>query len=81
MGLTAEERAPKVPINLSFDMVQRIGLVTGLVDIKIRAINEIWSVLHFIVRVKDRAAEIINVETGASRPCSLTKQSASSCAG
>ena len=40
--------------DLSFDAVQRVGLAAGLVDNKICAINETWSGLRFVVRVKDR---------------------------
>jgi hypothetical protein len=35
--------------------VREIGLGTGLVDVKVCAINEIWSGLKFVRRVKDRA--------------------------
>jgi len=34
--------------------VQRIGLDSGLVDVKICAINETWSGLKFVIRLKDR---------------------------
>jgi hypothetical protein len=40
--------------DLSFDAVQRVGLAAGLVDNKICAIDETWSGLRFVVRVKDR---------------------------
>ena len=40
--------------DLSFDAVQRVGLAAGLVDNKICAINETWSGLRFVIRVKDR---------------------------
>jgi len=40
--------------DLSFDAVQRVGLAAGLVDNKICAINETWSGLRFVVRVRDR---------------------------
>ena len=42
--------------DLSFERVQRIGLDTGLVDVKICAINETWSGLKFVYRLKDRAS-------------------------
>jgi hypothetical protein len=44
----------KVPTDLSFDSVQRIGLDAGLVDVKICAVNEIWSALKFVYRLRDR---------------------------
>jgi hypothetical protein len=40
--------------DLIFDNVQRIGLDTGLVDVKICAIDEVWSGLKFVIRLKDR---------------------------
>ena len=42
--------------DLSFDAVQRVGLAVGLVDNKICAINETWSGLRFVTRVKDRTS-------------------------
>jgi hypothetical protein len=43
-----------VPTDLSFDIVQQTGLQAGLVDVKICAVNEIWSGLKFVYRLKDR---------------------------
>jgi hypothetical protein len=34
--------------------VQRIGLESGLVDNKVAAIDEKWSGLRFVIRLKDR---------------------------
>ncbi len=50
------KKASKVSTNLTFAVVQRIGLAAGLVDTKVCAINEIWSGLRFVTRVKDRPA-------------------------
>ncbi len=41
--------------DLSFGNVQRIGLDAGLVDVKICAVNDIWSGLKFVYRLKDRS--------------------------
>ncbi|MGH9963189.1 MAG: DUF3052 domain-containing protein [Pyrinomonadaceae bacterium] len=41
--------------DLSFTSVQRIGLDAGLVDVKICAVNDVWSGLKFVYRLKDRA--------------------------
>ena len=49
------KKSSKVETDLAFENVQRIGLATGLVDVKICAIDEVWSGLKFVVRVKDRA--------------------------
>jgi Protein of unknown function (DUF3052) len=42
--------------DLREDDVRRIGLAAGLVDIKVCAVNEVWSGLKFVIPVKDRAA-------------------------
>jgi hypothetical protein len=34
--------------------VRQIGLAAGLVDVKVCAVNEVWSGLKFVIRVKDR---------------------------
>ena len=43
-----------VATDLSFARVQQIGLAAGLVDVKICAIDETWSGLKFVYRLKDR---------------------------
>lgn len=43
--------------DLSFDVVQETGLATGIVDTKICAINDVWSGLKFVIRLKDRIIE------------------------
>ena len=48
------KKASKRPTDLSFEVVQRVGLEAGLVDTKICAVNEIWSGLKFVRRLKDR---------------------------
>ena len=40
--------------DLSENEVRRIGLEIGLVDVKVCAVNEVWSGLKFVIRVKDR---------------------------
>jgi hypothetical protein len=50
------KKSSGVKTDLSFDNVQRIGLDAGLVDVKICAIDETWSGLKFVYRLKDRAA-------------------------
>jgi len=49
------KKSSGVATDLSFDRVQRIGLLCGLVDVKICAIDEIWSGLKFVFRLKDRS--------------------------
>ena len=48
------KKSSGVVTDLSFDNVQQIGLHAGLVDVKICAVNEIWSGLKFVYRLKDR---------------------------
>lgn len=48
------KKSSGVSTDLSFDNVQQIGLREGLVDVKICAVNHIWSGLKFVYRLKDR---------------------------
>ena len=48
------KKSSGVVSDLTFAKVQRIGLDAGLVDVKICAVNEIWSGLKFVYRLKDR---------------------------
>ena len=50
------KKSSGVATDLSFDRVQRIGLDAGLVDVKICAIDETWSGLKFVYRLKDRSS-------------------------
>ena len=50
------KKSSGVATDLTFDRVQRIGLDAGLVDVKICAIDETWSGLKFVYRLKDRAS-------------------------
>jgi hypothetical protein len=43
-----------VVTDLNENDVMRIGLTAGLVDVKVCAVNEVWSSLKFVIRVKDR---------------------------
>ena len=48
------KKSSAVGTDLSFERVQRIGLDAGLVDVKICAVDETWSGLKFVYRLKDR---------------------------
>ena len=50
------KKSSGVKTDLTFERVQRIGLDSGLVDVKICAIDEAWSGLKFVYRLKDRAS-------------------------
>jgi len=46
--------ASKVPTDLNDNVVREIGLANGLVDVKVCAVDDIWSGLKFVYRLKDR---------------------------
>jgi hypothetical protein len=48
------KKSSKVPTDLSEELIRNFGLKSGLVDIKICAVDETWSGLKFVVPVKDR---------------------------
>jgi hypothetical protein len=48
------KKAAKVPTDLDFDTVQRIGLTAGLVDNKSASITDTFQGLQFVYRLKDR---------------------------
>jgi hypothetical protein len=43
-----------VETNLNENVVRHIGLQAGLVDVKVCAVDEVWSGLKFVIRLKDR---------------------------
>ena len=43
-----------VATDLTEDVVRRVGLAAGLVDVKVCAVDETWSGLKFVRRLKDR---------------------------
>jgi Protein of unknown function (DUF3052) len=43
-----------MPTDLNENHVRRIGLLAGLVDVKVCAVSEVWSGLKFVIQVKDR---------------------------
>ena len=48
------KKASGMATDLNENDVRRIGLVAGLVDVKVCAVSEVWSGLKFVIRVKDR---------------------------
>jgi hypothetical protein len=48
------KKAARIDTDLSFELVQAIGLGAGLVDNKSCSIDERWQALRFVRRVKDR---------------------------
>ena len=49
------KKSAGVITDLTFDLVQKTGLGCGLVDVKICAIDDTWSGLKFVYRLRDRA--------------------------
>ncbi len=58
------KKAAKVATDLSFDVVQTIGLSAGLVDNKSGSITDVFQGLQFVRRVKDRP----HGTAGAAKP-------------
>ncbi len=48
------KRASGFATDVSENVVRELGLAAGLVDNKVCAIDEVWSGLRFVVRVRDR---------------------------
>jgi hypothetical protein len=48
------KKASAVATDMNENDVRRIGLEAGLVDVKVCAVNDVWSGLKFVIRMKDR---------------------------
>jgi|SRR6185437_35362 len=48
------KKASGIATDLSDNSVRDIGLAAGLVDVKVCAINDVWSGLKFVYRMEDR---------------------------
>lgn len=48
------KKAAKIATDLNENIIRDIGLENGLVDVKVCAVDERWSGLKFVYRVKDR---------------------------
>ena len=48
------KKSSGVASDLNENIVRDIGLAAGLVDIKVCAVNEVWSGLKFVIRLKNR---------------------------
>jgi hypothetical protein len=48
------KKASKVATDITEDMIRNLVLSNGLVDIKVCAVDEIWSGLKLVIPVKDR---------------------------
>lgn len=61
------KKSAKANTDLNFDVVQHAGLDLGLVDVKICAIDDFWSGLKFVVRLKDRPVRARNQKTSTRK--------------
>ncbi|MEG3148061.1 hypothetical protein U1839_25720 [Sphingomonas sp. RT2P30] len=50
------KKASKVPTDITEDVVRAVALPTGLVDVKVCAVDEIWSGLKLVIRKALRTA-------------------------
>lgn len=48
------KRASKVPTDVNEDLIRDLALKIGLVDVKVCAVDQIWSGLKLVIPVKDR---------------------------
>lgn len=49
------KKSSKVTTDITEDIIRNFALKTGLADIKVCAVDEIWSGLKLVIPVKDRA--------------------------
>ena len=55
------KQASGIETDLNENVVREIGLAQGLVDVKVCAVDEVWSGLKFVRRVKNRAGSSIDI--------------------
>jgi hypothetical protein len=48
------KKASRVATDLTDNVVRNVGLMKGMVDVKVCAVDEVWSGLKFVFRLKDR---------------------------
>jgi Protein of unknown function (DUF3052) len=48
------KKSAKIPTDVTEDIIRSIALKNGLVDIKVCAVDELWSGLKLVIPVKDR---------------------------
>jgi hypothetical protein len=48
------KKSSGVATDLTEDVIRAVGLAHGLVDVKVAAVDEVWSGLKFVRRLKDR---------------------------
>lgn len=48
------KKASKVPTDVTEDVIRNLALSIGLVDVKVCAVDAVWSALKLVIRIKDR---------------------------
>ena len=48
------KKASKIPTDVTEDVVRKIALENGLVDVKVCAVDDVWSGLKLVIPVKNR---------------------------
>lgn len=48
------KKASRVPTDVTEDVIRSLALKLGLVDIKVCAVDEVWSALKLVIPVKER---------------------------
>ena len=54
MWISWPKKSSKVPTDLDENIIREFGLANGLVDVKVCAVDDVWSGLKFVYRTKDR---------------------------
>lgn len=49
------KKASKITTDITEDTIREVALTNGLVDIKVCAVDEVWSGLKLVIPVKDRS--------------------------
>ncbi len=57
LWLSWPKKASKIETDLNRELIREHGLNIGLVDVKVCAVDEDWSGLKFVFRVKDRGID------------------------
>jgi len=61
------KQASGVKTDLNENIIREVGLKEGLVDVKVIAVDEVWSGLKFVRRVQNRAGRVSRVKGQGSR--------------
>lgn len=54
------KKSSKIPTDITEDKIRAIALSNGLVDVKVCAVDDVWSGLKLVIPVKSRISKDIN---------------------